>query len=76
MKVMNSNLDSMKHVGALEVSGILLGEDDDLGEAVVAGALPDEGHRVRDVAQLDGVVEADLVEDVLLVLCHRAHVND
>ena len=28
------------------------------------------------VAQLDGVVEADLVEDVLLVLCHRAHVND
>ena len=55
MKVMHSNLDSMKHVGALEVSGILLGEDHDLGEAVVAGALPDEGHRVRDVAQLDGV---------------------
>jgi hypothetical protein len=37
------------------MSGSLFGEDDDPGESVGVGALPDECDRIGDAPQVDGV---------------------
>jgi len=45
----------MKHIGRVKMSGSLFGEDDDPGESVGVGALPDECDRIGDAPQVDGV---------------------